>query len=311
MQLLTRLRALRASSDQVFDVLPYLPDKPVAFMSIPKTSSNALTSGFMQAIAPQRVVFGFDVSHFGTFRSFDSMAPDVRRDIYRDPDELPADADFIAGHMSCATLARSYPDAQLVTFLREPVSRILSHWLFWRSLPDDQLTGWGDWADFVKKARGSLTDFLSCRQLACHLDNISVRMLVWPHPLIPEDDFISAQHDNVLLRCALKQLQLFRYSDVIENPDLRNGLKAWLCREFPYGTSNETRPIPEEHRTLLDRELTPEAFALLDGFTRLDNQLWMALARCRMPSRNAQSVREKALMRGMARFTRLAGAVSL
>ena len=51
--------------------------------------------------------------------------------------------DLIAGHFAFSTLSQKYPEAQLVTFLRELYSRLSSHWLFLRSLSEDELAVWG------------------------------------------------------------------------------------------------------------------------------------------------------------------------
>ena len=69
-------------------------------------------------------------------------------------------SDFIAGHIAFSSLRQRYGSANYLTVLREPLSRILSHWLFWRTVPDDDLARFGAWADYVRRAREPLKDFL-------------------------------------------------------------------------------------------------------------------------------------------------------
>lgn len=286
-----------------FAVRPYDPSRIVAFMHIPKTSGNALITGILNALAPPRSMFGLDRSHFGSFQLFSTMSADIMSTIHLDLGSMPAQADFIAGHFSFSTLSEKYSDAQLVTFLREPYSRLLSHWLFWRSLSDDQLSVWGDWGKLALKSREALANFLSCPALACNLDNIGVRMLLWPHPLIPSDDFINPCNDSILVGAALSRLRRFAYTDVIENPAFETNIKAWLGQKFSYAKVNETTSILPERSTPLHEELTRDALGLIESHTRLDVRLWMALASRRVTSCTVHTLRRDTMIRNTARFS--------
>ena len=289
-----------------FPVRPYDPSRPVAFMHVPKTSGNALITGFLNALAPRHPMFGLDRSHFGVFQSFETMSAEIRSTIHLDLDAMPSQADFIAGHFAFSTLSAKFDGAQLIAFLREPYSRLLSHWLFLRSLSDDQLSVWGDWGKLGRRASGcTLANFLTCRPLACNVDNIAVRMLLWPHPLIPTDNFIDARDDDVLMSTATARLQHFAYTDIIENPAFQSNLQTWLGRGFSYPKVNETIGIPPERSTLLHQELTTDALALVESHTRLDIQLWMALAEQRVPAYAVQTLLRHTMMRNTARYALL------
>jgi hypothetical protein len=288
-----------------FPVRPYDLSRPVAFMHVPKTSGNALITGFLNALAPRHPMFGLDRSHFGVFQSFETMSAEIRSTIHLDLDAMPSQADFIAGHFAFSTLSAKLDGAQLIAFLREPYSRLLSHWLFLRSLSDDQLSVWGDWGKLGRRASGcTLANFLTCRPLACNVDNIAVRMLLWPHPLIPTDNFIDAR-DDVLMSTATARLQHFAYTDIIENPAFQSNLQTWLGRGFSYPKVNETIGIPPERSTLLHQELTTDALALVESHTRLDIQLWMALAEQRVPAYAVQTLLRDTMMRNTARYALL------
>jgi hypothetical protein len=270
-------------------------------MHIPKTSGMALTKGLSEAVAPAKTLLGFDRVLFGGFRDFNSIDPAVRRNIYLDPSELPPDVGLVAAHMAVSTTTRAYPKAQYVTMLREPHTRILSHWLYWRSLSDDTLATWGTWAEILRQARNSLSEFLTCRDVACQVDNLSVRMLLWPHRLIPDDDFIATRDDDVLLGEAISRLERFAYADLVENPDLRTKLESWLGRSFIYTRTNETTPVPKPFKTSLHEELSPKALDMLEAHGRLDLKLWMTLARERVPHLKAEILRERTLIGNVAR----------
>jgi hypothetical protein len=284
-----------------FAQAPYDPTVPTVFVHIPKTSGMALTRGLGEALAPAKTLLGFDGVMFGGFRDFDSIAPDIRRNIYLGPTTLPPDAGLVAAHMAVSTTTKVYGHAQYVTVLREPHSRVLSHWLFWRSQPADSLAAWGKWAQFLRQARRALSEFLGCRGVACQFDNLSVRMLLWPHRLIPDDDFIASCDDNVLLGEAMARLERFAYVDLVENPDLGKNFESWLGRSFTYPRINEATPVPSQFKTTLHDELTPQALDLLEARGRLDLKLWLAVARERVPHQKAESLRQRILIGSVAR----------
>ncbi|HEY6440671.1 MAG TPA: hypothetical protein VIY55_11680 [Acetobacteraceae bacterium] len=274
---------------------------PVAFMHIPKTSGTALTTGLRSAIKPRREAAGFDRALFGSFRAFDSFVPDERSRVFMDPADLPSDSDFIAGHIAFSSLRQRYGSANYLTVLREPLSRILSHWLFWRTVPDDYLARFGAWADYVRRAREPLKDFLSCKGIACHTDNLSIRMLVWPHRLVPGDDFIDCRDDDVLVNEAIIALQQFAFVDIIENSDMQTNLERWLGRPVPYCAINETPRIPLPLQRPLHSELTAEVLNLMEQRTRLDLRLWEWLASKRIKGSNVETLRRRVMLCNVAR----------
>jgi hypothetical protein len=121
-------------------------------MHVPKTSGIALREGLQASTATAGPPPGFDRSAFGNFERFDTVDPMLMQDIYLNEKLPELNASFITSHISASTLTAHRPGAQLVTILREPRSRLLSHWLFWRGLTDDQLRPWGRWADRVRAA---------------------------------------------------------------------------------------------------------------------------------------------------------------
>jgi hypothetical protein len=274
---------------------------PVAFMHIPKTSGTALTAGLRSAIKPRREATGCDRALFGSFRAFDSFVPDERSRVLMDPAHLPPDSDFIAGHIAFSSLRQRYGSDNYLTVLREPLSRILSHWLFWRTVPDDYLARFGAWADYVRRAREPLVDFLSGTDIACHTDNLSIRMLVWPHRLVPEDAFIDCCDDDVLVNEAIVALQQFAFADVIENANMQTNLESWLGRPVPYSTINETPRIPLQLQRPLHSELTAEALDLMEQRTRLERRVWAWLASERITGASVETLRQRTIMCNVAR----------
>jgi hypothetical protein len=284
-----------------FEIRRRDPSRATVFIHVPKTSGTALRAGLEAALEPRWSLEALDASLFGGFQDFDSMAPEIRRLIYLNADALPRGATFVSGHLAASTAERGYGDAQLVTLIREPQSRILSHWLFWRAQPEQHLAPWGGWASIVRKAARPLEQFLADPALACQLDNLHVRLLLWPHKLIPDDGFIAERHDQTLVGEALARLGRFAFADLVENPRLRDSLESWCGRAVSHVRANETLPVPRQLRSPLHRELTPRALELLEACCRLDLMLWAALARARLPDLDIERLRARTLSQAVAR----------
>ncbi len=282
----------------------YDPTRPLAFMHVPKTAGSSLIAALVKALRPATVVSGFDTVLFGAFTNFPSLDPTLAAQIHQPDARLPQ-APLLAGHMAYATLRQAAPAAQLITVLREPISRLLSHWLFWRGHTDERLQPWGAWAEMVKLARLPLSDFLAAPALACQHDNLAVRMLLWPHKLIPNDGFIAPSADRPLLAQALRHLDRLAFTGVVEDANLAQNLAHFLNRPLTIPTENRTVPLQAHLRGTLHEHLTPQACARLHSLSRLDRILWRTIVKKTCPTRDPLQLQEETLLRNVARFTDL------
>jgi hypothetical protein len=265
--------------------------RPIAFMHFPKTSGTSLTQGLLDALKPRRPLLGnYDRAIFGGFNSFDSLPPEQRKKIHLDPSTMPQDIDFVAGHLAFSTLSERLPTFQLVTFIREPISRIISHWLFFRGLSDEALQAWEPFSDVIRIARSRLEVFLSSAEIACQIDNVYTRMLLWPHDRVPDHGFLDPAFDGLLVAEAAGRLLRFQYVDVIENPNFHINLQAWLGRHVLYPRLNETPLAATVVGPLLRDELSLPAFARLRDLTRLDSILWKTLSSARVAEVDADTL---------------------
>lgn len=284
-------------------------DRPLGFMHVPKTSGMAIVNGLVEVLPGVPFQPGLDRSMFGTFKAFETLSAETRAVLWCDGLPSSAEIDFVGGHLAYSTLRSGRPNARLMTILREGRSRLLSLWMFWRALPFQQRTvGIEVHKRCARRALNTLVDFLNDREIAYQTDNITVRMLLWPHALIPDDDFIDPSLDVQLLEEAAARLKEFRLVDVVENPNLEENLRELLARPFVYQQMNETATMPSERRTPLCDQLSGKAVRALEDRSRLDRELWLAVVRGRMPWVNEVSLgnevfdknidRHAALMRG-------------
>ena len=279
-------------------------DRPLAFMHVMKTSGVALRAGVREVMPSPEYIGGFDRGYFGAFRSFETMSPEIRQGIH---EALPPanGVDFVTGHLAYSTLIRGLPAARFMTVLREPRSRILSLWMYWRSMSDEEVSLFGAWGRVIRLTRQPLIEFLDHPEAACQTDNVYVRMLLWPHPLIPDHGFIDSASDERLASEAAARLKTFDFADVIENPRLEDNVRAFLTRPFVYRRANETPAMPSELRLPLEKELTGEALLLVDHRSRLDRELWRAVAAERIAGADLTALSDDTFGRTVTRYAAL------
>jgi len=292
------------TSQATDDIVP----PPLVFMHIPKTAGTSLVHALRAAVQPRREVGGHDRCLFGPFTGFNTMDPQERAGIYERLEDMPADGDMVAGHISLSTLRAVYPAGRMMTVLRDPMSRLLSHWLFWRQQSDEALRPVGGWADYVRKSREPLADFLGDPSIAFQTDNLALRMLLWPHRLIAADAFIDPADDEALVWEATKRLHAFDFVDIVESGDLQANLAAWLGRDLPVARLNETSAVPPAFRTPLHREFTAAAHEALVARSRLDLRLWMSVAAMRLNGADAAALRERVILSNVARYSTIMAA---
>jgi hypothetical protein len=278
---------------------------PVVFTHVPKAAGTALVQAIETALAPRRPLVGFDDSLFGGFCDFASLVPEERARIYLHDADYPADADFVGGHFCYRTTRRLYPDAAHLIVLREPISRLMSQWLYWRAQSDDALEGLGSWGDVVRLARRPLHDFLAQPKAACQTDNACLRALLHGHPLVPPDDFIHPHVDAILLKAARQALKQYVFADILEDPAMLRRLSGYLGVPLALPRVNETAPIPPALRTGLADIFAPEAMESLKRLSRLDARLWSEIARKRLTRVQVQALHARIRLHTTARHAAL------
>lgn len=157
----------------------------------------------------------------------------------------------------------------------------------------------------MAKATGTLVDFLTDPLLAGPVDNVGLRMLLWPHPLIRDEAFIAESDDAELLALAIKVLDGFDFVDVIENRQFEPRLAKWMGVDLRLERLNETAPVPAELCAPLERMLTPEAMTALAQRSRLDDALWRYVVGKHLAPAAVEALREAAFAAAIARHARL------
>ncbi len=293
---------------------------PIGVVHIPKAAGTAMINRIEAGMRPRKYLYGLDRSQFGSFAAFESMPPSMLQTIFLDPDEIPVDCDMLAGHLSPGTIRARLPNANIITRLRAPVPRLLSHWFYWRSYSDDVLAQYGAWGAVLAGARAELAEFLQIRGLACVTDNILVRMLLWPHPLIPSGDFIDPAHDAALVREASRALASFANVTIMEDPKADERLTAWLRQNYGLSVWSSLRKILYQSELVdkntskiptlkihkkINQQLRHDAAGLVANHCRLDDQIWYASAEKIFTRTEARSIYEHQITTNIERYERL------
>lgn len=211
----------------------------LCFMHVPKAAGTTIINQIEFNLRPKRSEYWLDGTQFGAFDRFDTMHPDIKSGIIFDVGQISEDTDVLMGHMGKNTFERRFPDANMATIVREPTMRLVSQWLYNRTYDDSRAALYGDWGRMVTLSRLPLQEFSSHPDIFCLIDNTLTRMLLWPHPLIPENGPIDPIHDDLLYKDAFDALSRFNYIDSAENENLIEDFSAWL--DLTYGRAIVSR----------------------------------------------------------------------
>lgn len=280
----------------------YAPGRPLVFNHIPKTAGSTITAALEQILKPAVFVRGLDRALVGGYDDLDAVKPSARTPFFMSPEDLPADATMVAGHIAPGTTMPRYPHGDHITLLRAPHTRLISQWLHGRSVSEFSLRHWGPSAEAFRVARLPLAGYLQHTMLAPNVDNTITRFLAWPHPKLHPTTFIDEADDDELFAAAVERLDAMAHVDVVENPDFIARLGEWLGHELPQSRLNERTSVPPRMRPDLAAELRGGTREALEHRLRIDNRVWEHVARQTMPGADTDKIREAALQKTVDRY---------
>jgi hypothetical protein len=243
---------------------PLLPQDRLVFAHIEKTAGSTayhvLAQNFREEeICPHR--FG-NLGYWGPER----LAP------YR----------FFALHAPVRILRMIPPPAKFLTFLREPVARLLSHYNFWRSLNDQVVDQEG--LDHIRFLKGMpLKELLTPSPLAIMPEfwNLAAQRLAGDLFIAPSGQ--PWRGENELVDVALENLTNFNALGLTEFPDLSfQCIAEDLGIPNRYGgdrinvTADNTELHPERYDPVRQSDLDDETLESIERATRLDRQVYEA-----------------------------------
>lgn len=285
-------------------LVPRDKNRPLIFMHIPKCAGTSLDKCLSEGWQESRVFKLMGPTLYGDFQDYDSFSSSVRGWIHETWDNCPEDIDYASGHAGLRWFNHIYPNAQKLTLLREPITRIMSHWLYWRTFSETDRNNWGTYAPRLDLAKQDLRIFVNSPELASQVDNVIVRMLLYPHPLIPGGDFIPPEHDDTLIADAILAIRQFDFVGVVEERGLIFRLQAWLGRSLVLTSENVAREVPDNLRHPLKEDLSYETWQLLVARSRLDQCVWDHVVENYLKL-NPRAIQVATIAYAMNRFTHL------
>jgi len=254
-------------------------DRRIAFCHVPKAAGSSVRAAVANEVGADRVApFQLDRTVMGSFDDFEQVRPDIAAIVLRDSPDALGPYQAALGHFSVTTLLGAFDAADIFCLLREPRSRLVSHFSFWASWDDAQHEAWEPYRASRAPAELGWEGFCAQRSIATQVDNLTLRMILAPHPLIPEDDFIDPADLETLAEHAIERVEQLGHVDVIDAGDgFWDRLSAWLGHPVVPQRDNVThRPTSG---TPWGDWLTPSAMALLTARTRGDRMIWDHIAR--------------------------------
>jgi hypothetical protein len=279
----------------------YGPGRPLVFSHIPKTAGTSVRVALEETLHTGPPVLGLDPALFGGYED-PNMGAAARSVVFLTPEDLPADAHLVAGHISPASTMARYPGADHMTILRAPQVRLLSHFLHGRTLTEIQLRHWGRAGDAFRAAWLPVRAYLDHAMVAPIVDNTITRFLAWPHPLLVQTEFIDPVDDDELLGAALERLDGFAFVDVAEHATFLTDLGDWLGVDLPRVRLNERTSVPVRRRPDLAAELDAPTRELLDHRVRIDVKVWEHVARRTLPGTDLASLLETSVDDAIQRY---------
>ena len=161
----------------------------LGYLHMPKAAGTSIRAAFASYYDPADTVpYSFDRHLFGD----DPRIDEIREPLFLgEPDELRGYR-YMEGHWALPTMAAVLEPSEIVCVLREPRARFLSHYTFWRGWPDSMHELWEPYGA-ARFAQLALSDYCREPAIAHQADNLVTRLLLGPHPLIPNDAHIRAR----------------------------------------------------------------------------------------------------------------------
>ncbi len=172
---------------------------------------------------------------------------------------------FVVGHVGVDYLLDKSHGRKIVTFMRDPVERVLSHYFYWRSIQESSMG--------PKLARClSLRDFLCSDVVAVRrqISNLQAWMFISNIDMMSRHRLACCSFEE-LFEKAVENTRIFDFIGFTEsfNTDLE-----YLNSRYNWGLSEDVGVLNKSPDRKNATELDEETMDLVRGVTRLDRRLY-------------------------------------
>ncbi len=102
---------------------------------VPKTAGVTFRTLLREVYGPSALRLDYDDRALDPLSTFQADPALWQADSAGQAAALPPETRVIHGHFNGAKYDRAFPDARKIVWLRDPVSRLVSHYHYWRDLP--------------------------------------------------------------------------------------------------------------------------------------------------------------------------------
>ncbi|MEP1125044.1 MAG: hypothetical protein ABJH68_14265 [Ilumatobacter sp.] len=252
----------------------------IGVVHIPKSAGSSVSAALEEALADRTwSPWDFDPAMFGPLRDEPVPPTEIPR-VIPDPARL-REFDAASGHFALSTMLAGFDAADLVMLLREPRSRLLSHYEYWRGLPANLRSEDSTWSVTAYARELDFDEWLVDPRTAYQTDNVVVRTLLDGHAAIPDDDFIDRRDLASLTAQAVRTAASIGWVDVVERgPAMWDGLAERIDRPLDRPQVNTTERRADLP-TNVSAMLSDRAVTALHHSTSGDRAIWTAVARRR------------------------------
>ncbi len=173
--------------------------------------------------------------------------------------------DFVIGHVGADYLLGREHGRKVVTFMRDPVERVLSHYYYWRSIQENSMGP-------KLAACLSLRDFLCSDVVAVRrqISNLQAWMFIANIDMLSRHRMACRSFDE-LFEKAMENASFFDFIGFTESFDKD---LAHLNSKYNWGLSSEIDVLNKSPERKNASELDEETMDLVRGVTRLDRRLY-------------------------------------
>lgn len=232
-------------------------DKKFLIMHIPKCAGTAFKTGLTTRFGSSSVMELYN-------------GKDGRGDLIAPVDHYSED--FIIGHFGAAYFDGVEHNREIITFLREPIDRILSHYYYWRSQKCSSVA-------IASAQRLSLVDFLrsDIPEVRFQISNLQTWLCAFD--MVYENRIKNACiPQNEILEMAKDNLSKFNFVGLTENftSDMNylNNRYLWGIKSSWWGRRSFWRVVNKTDLRKTVDEIDDEAMELLRSLTTMDRLLY-------------------------------------
>jgi hypothetical protein len=196
---------------------------PTCLLHVPKAAGTSMRIAIQRALPHGALApWHSEPAVYADFSRFDEMKDPFRSTIALNEEHFAALGAHAAvfGHFTLSTLLRLSEPSSIGTVLREPRSRLLSHYAYWRTEPGlaERVAPY----HMPEHAQRRLDEFLAEPRIARQTDNIVCRLLLFGDERLPDTDFIALGDVAALADAAIARLDSLAFVGIMERHD-----EAW------------------------------------------------------------------------------------